>query len=234
MPPAGLPVLAAGCIVRRRLPAHPLGERFAAVESASGAPVLLYRLGGGRDGATQAVARRIERLSAITHPHILRLRRMEMEPEGRLWIVADYPGTHAGVLSLAGLLSQKEGGRVAPQEARHAVMQILSALAAGQRAGLAHGSLRSDDVIVDPRGRALIELPGVERALTDCPPPQDAAEKADLSAAAGIAYELLTGVSLPPTDEARTGHGGWDAWIRAAARGEWSKAGEALAHVPRR
>lgn len=229
-----------GAAIRRRLPHHTLAERYAAVHPASGTPALLYRIEPGAiHSSTPDAARGVARLCSLEHPHLLTVRRFELDCDGSMWLLTDFPGSPSGLLSLPQLLSHKASGVLAEREAHHAALHLLSAIDSAHSAGFAHGSLRADDVIVDPRGRTLIELFGVARVLSNLASPLEAARRADVRSIASLVYELLTGVPLNgerlpmPRSLGRAGKR-WDSWIARTLDGApgFADARQALAQLP--
>lgn len=232
--------VAADCVIRVRLAPTRLAERFSAIDAASGTPTLLYNLKASSIGVPGPDALRgLVGLSALRHPHLLPIRRVELERDGSIWLLTDYPGSHAGLLTLAQLLSHKTSGTLSEREAFHVVSHLLSALVAAHGAGFAHGSLSAEDALVDPRGRTLIELLGVARELTPSPPRFAEAVRADLRAVAAIVYELLAGVPsngerLPIPRAIGRAARRWDGWIARTLDepSGFGDAREALAQLP--
>ena len=124
--------------------------------------------------------------------------------------------THDFTDDLGALLSRKPGGQFEPCEVRHAIDHLLSALQGAREAGIAHGPVRMDEVLVDRRSRLLVELVGVGAALSG----QEPDERDEVRSVVAIAGELLTGVPSPDGTafrslRGRTGHR-WRAWLRDA------------------
>lgn len=239
-PNCGAAGVVARCAIRKRLTPSGLAERFSAVDPATGTPTLLYRVNKSSIEVPEPDALRgLLRITTLRHPHLLPLNHVELESDGSIWLVTDYLGSHSGMLTLALLLSQKTSGMLAEREVFHVATHLLSALDAAHRAGFAHGSLRTDDVIVDPRGRTLIELLGVARELKTSSPLLADALRTDLRAVAAIVYELLTGVPsngerLPLPRALGRAARKWDGWIARALdeSSGFKSASEAIAQLP--
>lgn len=180
---------------------------------------MVYRIGpsAGRRAAGDALAD-ILRAAAVRHPHLLAIRRAAAAEDGDLILVAEFPGSHRGLISLAELGAQKAGGVFDPAEAWLAAGHTLRACEHAHAAGLAHGGICADEILVDPRGRVLLELFGVGRVLAVEPQPLEGARRADLRSIAAMVYEMLTGLPLggsrmPIVRAVGRGARAWDAWI---------------------
>ncbi|MBL8745224.1 MAG: protein kinase family protein [Phycisphaerae bacterium] len=236
-PPEGCANAVPGWNLRKRLPPHPLAERFTAVNSADNTPALLYRIGPGNNPAPTR-ERALRYLTSCRHPHLQRIERITSDAEGSTWIIAEYPGSHSGLLTLAELLSHKPTGTLSEREVWHTTSHLLAALDELHQQSIAHGTIRADDILVDPRGRVLIELPGANNALHPTSLPLDHTIREDLRSVARLVYELLTGI--PCNDERlpvkkAIGFRGrrWDRWIGLALEpaGGFATAREAIARL---
>lgn len=230
----------AGVHVRRRLLAHHLAERWAGTHVSDHTPALVYRFDRRSfPGSPADALRRILPLAALHHRHLLAIEDAELTSDGALWVTSPYPGGAAGVLTLSNVLSHKEQGFLDPAETGCAARHLLEALAHAHASGIIHGSLRMDDVLVNPRGSVLIELFGVASALRKALPSEPNDPLTDLRAVGGIVLELMTGVptqSSPELLEKVLGRRGvpWTRWLERMFGGEraFSNALEALASLP--
>lgn len=183
-----------GVTLLRRLGSHRLGKRWLARSHDDGAPRLVYELHPSASSTPREDL--LSRAIAFDGSHglvIERLIRHDGEPR---WVVCPYPGTHEGVLSLDRLLTQKPGGRLSKFETSRAVRQLLQLQHDARRAGLEHGAIRIDEILVDRHGRLLVELFGFAVALGVRSLRDSETERRDeLKAIFRIGRELVTGAS---------------------------------------
>lgn len=174
------------------LPRLPIAKRWLALHEPTQTSRMMYRFKAGDAVARCATA--LDGLKSFNHGHVLGIEAMAADRGGDVWVDTLYPGNQDGLVTLAGLLEAK-GGRMSPHETMRALEHLLDAAGAAHEAGLCHGWLSLDEVLVDPRGRLLIELYGVPRAVAA---PESAAPVAELrrdelTSIAAIGYRLLTG-----------------------------------------
>jgi len=81
-------------------------------------------------------------------------------------------------------------GPLDPRRAAWVVSEVAEAMAAGHRAGVAHGRLIPENVLIDHGGRVRIIGFAVDAALHGLPPGRPSADVTDL---AGLLYAALTG-----------------------------------------
>ncbi len=227
-----------GYQLERRLPPHRLGPRSTARQGRDVYIVChVERLPAGIDFDDAQEA--LRPACAFRHAHAAGLCGLRRDAGGRagLWLIAPHCGTREGLLTLADLLTTKDGGEFDELEAVVAVRSLLEALSAARACGAPHGPLRIDEILVHRHGRLVIDLLGVERALhrSVVDGPGDA--RAEARSIVAIACELLTGVTpLDPRDTTplRSLGRAWRLWL---ARGLEAGAGfssveEALAVLP--
>ena len=152
----------AGRALERALPRHPLAERWlarpAAEDQVAGDGVigmrpaqLLYRLPAhlGRGGNP----------AALDHPHILRADALAPhQPHVGSWLASRFPGVHGRLFPLADVARRRPGGSFPVAEAVEVARHLLDAARHAHAMGVAHGPIDPSGVLVDPRGRALVEL----------------------------------------------------------------------------
>ncbi|WP_437669910.1 nSTAND1 domain-containing NTPase [Sorangium sp. So ce131] len=121
---------------------------------ASAQPIVLKVVRLVRDGGSAALVRRyrmrflreMRACARLQHPSIVRLIESGGTDEEPLYAVFELvPGQ-----SLAELLAEQ--GALEPPEARHLMLQVLSALGCAHRQGIVHGDLRPTHVMVAPGG----------------------------------------------------------------------------------
>ncbi len=208
------PATAAGLPIVGRLPSHRLGRRWLVRANPESPAKVVYLVSfpeAHREGARKD---RLDGLLGLRSNHILPLERVEWEVGG-----------------------EKAEGRMDPCEVRRAVSHLLLGLDDAHRHGVAHGPVLIDEALVDPRGRVLIELLGVEAARLGIRRPEI---RAEVRSVVRLAVELLTGI--PAGDEEGRAMGrpagvsrAWMRWIRLglASEGGFASAAAALAALPR-
>jgi len=197
----------------RRLPAHRLAQRWQVRRTSEPGAMLAYRLDRARSRCGSA----LERAISFRHLHALPVESVPADDTQAVWLVAPFPGSYDGLLSLSGLLSRKPAGQLGPWEAAHAIDHLLSVLQSAREHGTAHGEVRLDEVLVDRGARLRLELCGVESSLRGVQP----TVSEELACVARIALELLTGVpGTSSTNAVRVrGRAGraWTRWLEGVS-----------------
>jgi hypothetical protein len=134
----------------------------------------------------------LEPLTRFVHAHAVGLEEVVID-RGETWLIAPYCGSYDGLMPLAKLMSMKASGSLPVREAMFLGIHLLGAIDAGWRRGLGHGPLGMDDVLIDRRGRAMVELFGVEARCRGEDPL--AAAHASVAGVVGLVYELATGLA---------------------------------------
>jgi eukaryotic-like serine/threonine-protein kinase len=168
------------------------GEVWAARDRRLKRDVAVKLAGAGAAGGPQrreefeAEARSVARL---THPNIA-LVYDSGEHEGRPYLVMER-------LPERTLADEVAEGPLAPERARRVAADVLAALAAAHQAGLVHGALTSESVLVCPDGRAKVSGFGVAQAAGS----SDAGlVEQDLVAVGVLLDEALSGGRSAPGD----------------------------------
>lgn len=162
----------------------------------------------------------LERVSHIRHPHLLGVENFSFAPGGRPLVVTPYTGNQDGLITLADLLDLK-GGQMGAFEAERAILQLLDAVAYTHNAGMPHGELDLDEVMVDRRGSVFIELAGLRLALGGRAVQSSELLRDETRSVAQIGYRLITGLPadepmIPPTGVVRRLDRRWDDWFETA------------------
>lgn len=151
-----------GATLLRRLGSHRLGERWLARAHDDGRALLAYFLPRRLELDRQM----LEVSAHFRHEHALPLDVVDRDDRnGAIWILAPYPGSHDGLLSLDQLLALKPDGRMDMYEVGRAMRQLLGLVEASCEVGIRHGALHIDQVQLDRHGRLLVELFGVARTV---------------------------------------------------------------------
>nr|UXE45185.1 serine/threonine-protein kinase PrkC [uncultured bacterium] len=162
-------------------------EVYRARDTRAGRTVALKVLPADLDPADrEKLFERARAVSRLSHPNIAAL--YEIGDDGGPFLVFEFvPGQ-----SLATLVA---GGPFNPKRAVDLATQMADALSEAHAAGIAHGAITTDAVIVTPKGPAKILDFGLaawtngHRPL----PSASAAERADIEALGAILFEMLTG-----------------------------------------
>lgn len=182
-----------------RLPHHPLGERWLALDTRDGSSHTIYRLTPfqGRTRGRRAMSA-VGLAARVRHPHLLPIHHFGLDRAGVPCLVTAYTGSHDGLVNLATLLPSR-GGRLPAPEAGRAVTQLVQACATARAAGLAHGRLSLEDILIDRRGQLFIELYGLDQAMHGSDDPADARrlETQEIESLGNIARTIFTGRSRP-------------------------------------
>ncbi|MFD9701561.1 PASTA domain-containing protein [Lentzea sp. NPDC059081] len=145
---------------------------------------------------------RVARIAAqLRHPAVVAVHDQCVEGD-QVYLVMEF--VDGG--SLRDLLEER--GRLAPAVALSVLGPVLSALGAAHRAGLVHGDVRPENVLIDAGGQVRVTRFGLLHALNDTgapapvwSPPQTGASvpdpRADVHAAGNLLHEMLTGAASP-------------------------------------
>jgi serine/threonine protein kinase len=180
-----------------------------------------------------------ERISALEHPNILPVEQFALADAHIAWLLTPYTGNQEGLVTLQSLLAAK-GGRMSPDEAERAIVQVLRAVEYAHSAGHIHGPIGADQVMVDRHGRVSVELYGLERRLSGLGAGNSEVVRDEVRSVVELGYRLVTGLT---SEEPRISAGRlvdrlgglWDAWFDTgldALGGGFSSASEAAAALP--
>ncbi len=197
-----------GYRVERLIGAGGYGEVWQAEVRATGASVALKRIPLSDPTQRKAALSEAAMLSALAHPHLVRLHRL-VQVDGALVLVLDL----ASGGTLARLLASR--GRLTPGETITALAPIAAALAHAHAAGVVHGDVTAGNVLFTAAGLPLLADLGVARLLGQLGPVRTTPEYAEPGVAAGylpvpasdvfmlgaVALHTLTG-ALPWPDAA--------------------------------
>lgn len=225
----------------RNLDACSAAERFLALHEKRQTSHVVYRFGVFHDAPERRrFIAALEPLARLDHPHLLPVEEYSFAADGRGWVVTPYTGSQIGLMSLSRLLADK-GGRMSPSEAEHAMVHMFEAVQAAHAIGLVHGSLKADQILIDRRGSASIELYGLDRRLhpNQAPSSIDDARAEEVGSIVRLGYQLLTGLTpaiphIAPSRLLKRLDRRWDAFFAAGLGLDsgLSTASAALAGLP--
>lgn len=158
----------------------------------------------------------MEQVSRISKAHMLPIVHYSIMAGGRPWAVTPYLGSQVGLVTLESLRLEK-GGAMPLVEVERVLSQLLSACREANEAGVYHGPLKAEDVLVDRSGRVSIEMYGVRRMLEGLANSSEIAHD-EVRSLIELAYFLLTGLSaeeprIPAGRLIKRLPGAWNAWI---------------------
>lgn len=194
-------------------------ERWLALHEIADTDHVVYRHPAVHDAAERRrLLAQVAPLASVRHPHLLEIEAYSFDDAGRLCMVTTYTGNQEGLVTLEDL-SQRRSGRLDATEVARCVEHLLEGVDAGRRAGLSHGRIDPERVLVDRRGSLRVELFGLPRA--DAIPAGNPSENDEVRSVAELAVWLLTGLpfDLAPASLSRIAGKsvrGLEAWIRAA------------------
>ncbi|WP_433089299.1 protein kinase domain-containing protein [Dactylosporangium sp. CA-052675] len=173
------------------------GHRWVAWDRARRCHVRLRRITSSADGRSEAL-RLAHAAARLAHPSIQPVH--AVLNDAHAWIVTDAPSgrTLTEVVRHDGPMSEPRAGRIA--------LAIADALAAAHRAGVVHGRLSPDDVVLDADDRVSVTGFGIDPDFTSRPAADYAAPErlgrerpdaaADLWSLGAVLHFAVTGV--PP------------------------------------
>ncbi|WP_322755515.1 protein kinase domain-containing protein [Frankia sp. Cas3] len=145
-----------GVVLRARVRGGGAGEVWAGRVVATGAECVVRRVRLPPDAAARDAAMRAAQvLLGLSHPHLLPVIDVVATAEG-LAVVAE---PVVGAISLGHLLETRD--RLDPGEVVTVGLPVAQALAAAHAAGVVHGQLDPDDVLLEPNGRPVLAGVGV-------------------------------------------------------------------------
>jgi len=222
----------------RPLHPGPLGKRWLARHRFDLTAHVIHRLhmcDGPDDVARFRAA--VDRLQNLASPHLIVPEFAGVRDGGEAWVASRYTGDRDGPVSIRRLIAMK-GGVVSPQEVRHATEQLLQAVRHAHAAGIVHGPIGREEVLVNRRGSVAIELYGLARQLDEASCLQTLARE-EVRSIAMLAAGMLLGQdvddeSLDHRLDAGPDAGALTEWLRMALEpgAGFLTADEAAAAVP--
>lgn len=224
----------------RRLADSAMAERWLALHERKLSSHVVHRFPTCRDKAEQRrVLAAIERGLALTGPHLLPIELFSLSIHQRPCAVTPYTGNHEGILTLRGLLEAKSGRMAAP-EAERAMRHLLEASRFAHQAGLTHGPIGWDEVLVDRHGSCTVELYGLKRRLNPGMGTGGAELRRDeVRSIVEMGYRMITGLEpdeprIPATRLVKRLDRAWDEFFDEglSAAGGFAAAIDAIEALP--
>ena len=223
----------------RPLESNHLAERWVGLHERDQTTSVIYLFPPCHDRADERrFVRAMERVAALHRAHILHVEHYALQPGGRPWATTSYLGSQVGLVTLESLRLEK-GGTMPHLEVERVMSQLLSACAAAHEAGVHHGPIGADEVLVDRSGSVWIEMYGVARLLDGLSDGNTEIARDEVRSLTELAYYLLTGLRaeeprIPAGRLVKRLPGAWDAWIEEglSAVGGFESASEAFAALP--
>src|SRR4051812_3463366 len=134
-----------------RIGAGGMGEVYRARDTRLGRTVAVKGLpqeGADDPARRERVVREAPACAALSNPNIAALFEVG-EADGRLFLVFEFIPGHT-------LTKKIDGRAMNPRQAIHLAIQMADALADAHALGIIHRDLKSDNIIVTPKGRAKI------------------------------------------------------------------------------
>lgn len=176
----------------RGLASTSFGERFLALHDRERTTHTLHRIDCGHARVRQRrVLMALDALAGLSHPHLIPIEEYSLASTGHAVAATPYAGNHDGLMTL-GMHLELKGGRLSARETHRALSQLLGALAHAQARGLANGPVTFAQVLVDPRGRLVIDAYGLEHRLRGEVEGTDAFVR-DASSVAALGFQMVTG-----------------------------------------
>ena len=178
----------------RELSPSPLGQRWLALRESDQSSHAVYRFPSLPDRVwRRRHTRAMQVLAQLHHPHLLAVEMCSFEVGGEPWVVTPYTGNHDNIVLLRDVV-QAKGESLPACEAERAVLQVLEGIAYAHAIGVCNGPIALEQLLVDRRGRVLIELYGVGRALAGLDAGNAELVRDEVRSVVEIAYRLVTGL----------------------------------------
>lgn len=211
-------------ILTKELMPGALGPRHLALHELDSSSHILHRPPIGRDRSEQR--RFLSGMAAargLSHPHMLAIEESGLDNRGHPYVVTPFTGDATGIVTVETLLRAK-GGFFSLTEAKQAVVQALEATDYAHRCARAHGPISMGEVLVDRRGRVVLELYGVARILNLVHDGVEDLESEEVRSIIRIGYQLVTGL-VPEEPLIAAGRvvpgldAVWDDWFETGLHG---------------
>jgi len=192
MQPQAMPAQVGGRALIRPLRNSVFGRRFLALDSRRQVDCMIWLFDGVSAEGMPSVWSFLRRAVDNRKPHVLPVDAAGREKGGMCWACTPYVGNHDGIISLESLRVSR-GGTLSIFETSRAVEQLLDASVRCHAAGVVHGSIDPNGVLVTTRGTLEISMYGLRESLKAQEVPADV-RSAEVMSIGGIAWQMLTGL----------------------------------------
>ncbi len=186
----------------------------------------------------------VQTVCVLSHPHIQKIEQYSFDGSRNGYVVTPFPGDASGLLFLDSLLRAKSG-RMHPDEAQRAVLQLLEAFDAAHAMRLNHGPISMNEVLVDRHGSLVIELYGLSRHLRGLAQGNSELVRDEVRSVVELGYQLITGLRaeepmIPVERLVKRLDPAWGAWFDRGLGLTWggtdgfASASEAIDALPGR
>ncbi len=205
-----------GAGIVRELDRHTLARRFLGHDHRRGVDRLVYVFDQSPSEDREKIWQALRLCVGAQRPHVLAIEQAGRERDGLIWASSPYPGNQESIVTLADLRARR-GGRLSAIETDRAIEQLLEAAAASHRAGVEHGPVAEDEILVNPSGSLLVELYGLRRRAGLIESAEEPIQD-EIRSIVSLAWTLLTGIDADERDVFASRVGGmvpprWRQWI---------------------
>lgn len=194
----GLQASIAGRQFIRRLGDSAFGRRYLCLDERRQTDCMLWLFNEVEQDRMPAVWAYLKTSVGQRRAHVLPIEAVGRERGGVCWAVTPYVGNHQGIVSLRSL-REARGGAMTVFETSRAIEQLLDASVRSHAAGVVHGELSADCVLVSPRGTLEVGMYGLAGAING-PRDIEDAKATEVRSIGAIAWQLLTGLSDGPAN----------------------------------
>lgn len=196
-----------GASIVRELEGHTLARRFLGHDQRRGVDRLVYVFDQRGNEQRVQIWQALRLSVGAQRPHVLSIEQAGRERGGLIWASSPYPGNQESIVTLADLRTRR-GDRLSAVETERAIEQLLEAASASHKAGIQHGSLREDEILVNPSGSLLVELYGLRRRAGLIESAEEPAQE-EIRSIVALAWTLLTGIDADERDVFASSVGRW-------------------------
>lgn len=151
------------CVLERVLGRGGMSVAYAGRHKHLDIPVVVKTIDprAGKKALVEAFLREVKALGAVTHPHVVRLYSAGPDPEGRvLFLVLEHvPG--------GSLRSRLRDGELEQEDIVRLLAQAGEGLGAAHAAGIAHGDVKPENLLLDGEGRVRVVDFGLAQVAGD-------------------------------------------------------------------
>ncbi|MBC7772098.1 MAG: protein kinase [Pyrinomonadaceae bacterium] len=172
----------------------PLASRSLAIHEVHHTSHVIYRFPVCHDNAERRrFLSSVQTACTLNHSHILKIEQYSFDSSNAAWVITPFTGDADGLLTLERLLRAKNG-RMHPDEAERAIVQLLEAFDYAHQLRQYHGPLSMDEVLIDRHGSLLIELFGMSRLAQGLTGGNSELIRDEVRSVVEIGYQLITGL----------------------------------------